>query len=244
MSYCGWTKSCSCAPGKYWDDKNSCCKGDAISGAWPKPSAGVYGSVTAKLGAFCACSPYKIVAYDASHSYCQASLKNVVFLAPLEIAAELKLKAGAAIDVKAGCSVALKHTCAGLAGLYLESCSDAVSLFNTGDYGLAVGSEGVVGALAVGILKTVKNFTCWLGITKCATYDCVSYCTKGCKNYIDVKGKVGGFISGLVGFCVLPDVIYTVGAAGSIVTVGVKGLLCIVGNIIKAVLSTFDCGCA
>ncbi|KAI5466313.1 hypothetical protein BGZ63DRAFT_420808 [Mariannaea sp. PMI_226] len=244
MTYCSWTKSCSCAPGMYWDRKAGRCKGTALEGAWPMPSLAIYGSVDAKLGAFCARSPYEIVPYHASHSYCKASVENVVFLAPIEIEAELKLKAGLEIDIKVDCSIALKQTCAGLAGLYLESVHDAVALFNTEVYGLAVHAEGVVGALTGGILKAVKSLTCLLGVTECHPYDCVSYCTKGCKNYIDVKGEVGGLISGLVGFIVLPDVIYIVGAAGSIITVAVKSLLCVVGLVVNSLLSNFNCNCA
>ncbi|KAH7022921.1 hypothetical protein EDB80DRAFT_24132 [Ilyonectria destructans] len=243
MSYCSWTKACSCNPGQSWDSKKSCCSGTVKTGAWPKPSVSVYGSVDAKLGAFCACSPYKIVKYNSKHAYCQASIKNVVFLAPLEIEAELKVYAGAAINVKAGCSVSLKNTCGALAGLYLESCADAVTLFNTNAYGLSVSAGGVIGGIVGGVLNTVKDLTCWLGLTKCATYDCVSYCTKGCKNYIDIKGSVGGYLNGLIGFCVLPDVLLFVGAAGSIVNVAIEHLQCLVGNIIKSILSTFDCGC-
>ncbi|KPM43873.1 hypothetical protein AK830_g2684 [Neonectria ditissima] len=243
MSYCGWTKACACPPGKSWNSKKSACTGSVITGAWPKPSVSVYGSVDAKLGAFCACSPYKIVKYSAKHSYCQASLKNVVFLAPVEIEAEIAVYAGAAIDVTAGISVSLKNTCGGLAGLYLGSVTDAVALFNTGAYGLSVTADNVVGALVVGLLSSFKSLTCKLGITRCPTYDCVSYCTKGCKNYIDVKGTVGGFLQGLVGFCVLPDVLLFVGSAGSIITVTIEGLLCLVGNILKSVLGIFSCNC-
>lgn len=243
MSYCSWTRSCSCPPGQSYSSKKSSCTGTALTGAWPKPPASAYGSVHADLAAFCACSPYEIVPYDASHAYCKASLTNVVFLAPVEITAEVKLRAGASIDVSS-CSKALKHTCAGLSGLYLSSASNAAALFNTGTYGLSVTSSSVVDAFAVGILDKIKGLTCWLGLTQCAAYDCVSYCAEGCRNYVDVRGQVGGYISGLVGFCVLPDVIYTVGAAGKVVTVGVEGLLCVVGKVVKSVLSTFDCGCA
>ncbi|KAH7163147.1 hypothetical protein B0J13DRAFT_30732 [Dactylonectria estremocensis] len=242
MSYCAWTKACSCSPGLSYDSKKGCCTGTAMSGAWPKPSASVYGSVNAKLGAYCACSPYKIVKYDSSHSYCKASVKNVVFLAPIEIDAEIKVYGGATISI-GSCSVALKNTCGGLAGLYLESVTDAVALFNSAKFGLSVSAGGVVGGIVGGIVNTVKGLTCWLGLTQCATYDCVSYCTKGCKNYLDVKGSIGGHLKGLVGFCVLPDVLLIVGSAGAVINVVVEHLLCIVGNIIKSLLSTFDCGC-
>ncbi|KAK7424915.1 hypothetical protein QQX98_000191 [Neonectria punicea] len=243
MSYCGWTKACACPPGKSWDSKKSRCTGTVITGAWPKPSVSVYGSVDAKLGAFCACSPYKIVKYNPKHAYCQASLENVVFLAPLEIEAEIVVYAGGLIDITADISVSLKNTCGGLAGLYLGSVTDAVALFNTNTYGLSVTADNVVGALVSGLLSTVKSLTCLLGLTRCPTYDCVSYCTKGCKNYIDVKGTVGGLLQGLVGFCVLPDVLLFVGSAGNIITVTIEGLLCLVGNILKSLLGIFSCNC-
>ncbi|CAM1506837.1 Fc.00g064780.m01.CDS01 [Cosmosporella sp. VM-42] len=241
MSYCPWTKACACKPGKHWDQKKGCCVGDEYKGAWPKPSVDVYASVDVKLGAYCARSPYKIVKYNSKHAYCQAGLNTVTFLASVGIDAEIKLL-GAEIDVDADISVALKNVCAGLAGLYLESVVDAVALFNTNKYGYGVLPKDVIGAVTVGIFQTIKNVSCFLGLTKC-NYDCVSYCTKGCGNYIDVVGQVGGYIKGLAGFCILPNVVLVVCATGKVVTHAIEGLLCIVGRVLESLLSTFNCGC-
>ncbi|KAM5355928.1 hypothetical protein ACJ41O_002574 [Fusarium nematophilum] len=243
MSYCPWTKACSCPPGQSWDGTGKKCAGTVIKGCWPKPEPTKYTSVKVKLGAYCAASPYKIVKYDAGHAYCQATLHTVVFLAPLDIDAEISLFGGKLIDVKAKISVALKNVCAGLAGLYLEDVLDAVALFNTHQFGLAVRPTDVVGGLVYAVINLLSNLTCLLGLGKCSVYDCVSYCTKGCKNYIDVKGTIGGYIGGLVGFCIVTDVILFISKVGAILTVTIEGLLCIVGNILQSLLSIFNCGC-
>ncbi|KAF7562208.1 hypothetical protein G7046_g1922 [Stylonectria norvegica] len=241
MSYCPWTKACACVPGKHFDQKKGYCVGDEIKGCWPKPTVDVYAEVDIKLGAYCAKSPYKICKYDAKHEYCQVGLHTVTFLAAAEIGAEIDL-IGLDIDVEADISVGLKNTCAGLAGLYLESVTDALVLFNTNQYGYGVLPGGVIGGVTTGLLQTVGSVTCFLGLTQC-NYDCVSYCTKGCHNYIDVVGQIGGCLKGLVGFCVLPDIVLIVGATGKVVTHAIEGLLCIVGQLVKSLLSTFNCGC-
>ncbi|OAQ72540.1 hypothetical protein VFPPC_15156 [Pochonia chlamydosporia 170] len=240
MSYCPWTKACACAPGQKLDLKTKACVGKKLEGAWPKPDISIYASADVKLGAFCAKSPTKIVKYNPKHEYCQASLLTVVFAAVADI--ELELKADVEIDLKANISADLKNVCGALTGLYLESVVDAVVAFNTDLLGLAVIEADVQASLGLGLLKLVKGLTCKLGLTKC-NYDCVAYCTKGCPQYIDVVGELGGRITGLVGFCILPNVILVVNSLKVVVNVVVEGLLCLVGGLIKTILSTFDCNC-
>lgn len=243
MSYCPWTRACSCPPGQAWDGKARKCSGKVLTGYWPKPVASVYVDVDVKLGAYCAASPYKIVKYDVGHAYCQASIYNVVFLAPIEIDAEISLLGGKLIDVRARISVALKSVCAGLAGLYIESVDDAVVLFNTYKYGYAVRPRDVVGGLVYAVIDLLNGLTCALGLGGCKVYDCVSYSTKGCKNYIDVRGTIGGYIGGLVGFCLVNDAILVVGKVGVIITITVNSLLCIVGSLLRSLLGLFNCLC-
>ncbi|KAI8690993.1 hypothetical protein LRP88_08270 [Fusarium phalaenopsidis] len=243
MSYCPWTRACSCPPGQAWDGKARKCTGKVITGCWPKPSPSAFVDVKVKLGAYCAASPYKIVKYNAHHAYCQASLLNVVFLAPLEIDAEISLLGGKLIDINARISLALKNVCGGLAGLYLENVLDAVALFNTNKYGYAVRPGDVVGGLLYAVVDLLSGLTCALGLGGCKVYDCVSYCTKGCKNYIDVKGTIGGYINGLIGFCLVNDVILIVNKVGAILTVTVNSLLCIVGSLLRSLLGIFSCNC-
>ncbi|KID90063.1 hypothetical protein MGU_02768 [Metarhizium guizhouense ARSEF 977] len=240
MIYSPWTKCCNCPTGQWLDLRNKTCVGDKIVGAWPKPDPTVYASVNIKLGAFCAAAPNKIVPYDEKHEWCQASLLNIVFLADIAIA--LELTPGVEIDVNANISVALKEVCAALSGLYLESVVDAVVAFNTDVLGLAVVEADIEASLGLGLFNIIKNLTCKLGIGKC-NFDCVAYCTKGCPNYIDVVGELGGRITGLVGICILPKVILVVNSLKVVVNVVVDSLLCLVGGIIKTVLSTFDCHC-
>ncbi|KAF5711351.1 hypothetical protein FMUND_8985 [Fusarium mundagurra] len=245
MSYCPWTKACSCPPGQSWDGKAKKCAGKKTSGCWPKPSASVYAGagVDVKLGAYCAASPYKIVKYDTKHAYCQASLKNTVFLAPLSIGAEVALYGGAAINVKGQLSASLKTVCGGLAGLYLESSADAVALFNTNKYGYAVRPGSVTGGLVYAVVDFVKSITCFLGLGNCQVYDCVSYCSKGCKNYVDVRGSIGGYVNGLVGFCIVKDTVLFVNKVGACVSVKIQGLIRIVASIHVSLKGIFGCNC-
>ncbi|KAH8177738.1 hypothetical protein LIA77_02820 [Sarocladium implicatum] len=252
MGYCAWTKACSCSPGLSYDKSAGKCVGKKITGAWPKPSLDVHGDVGVKLGAYCAASPTKICKYDSKHKYCQAGLGTVTFVADAALAAELELLAGAEIDLSAGAGISagLKGVCAGLSGLYLESAADAVALFNTAEFGLGVGVKvggGLFGGLMTSLTGVVGGSSCMLGMGGCQR-DCVSYCESGCGNYLEVGGKVGGkvggLISGLVGFCVVDGAIQIVGKAGAIVSVAVDSMLCVVGNIMTAVLSTFDCNCS
>ncbi|KAK9439065.1 hypothetical protein VB005_07214 [Metarhizium brunneum] len=240
MTYSPWAKSCSCDPGQWLDLGKNTCVGDKIVGAWPEPNTTVYASVNILLGTFCAAAPNKIVPYDKKHEWCQASTLTIVFIADIAIA--LELTAGVEIDVNANISVALKEVCAALSGLYLESVVDAVIAFNTDFLGLAVIEADIEASLGLSLFSIIKNLTCKLGIGKC-NFDCVAYCTKGCPNYIDVVGELGGRITGLVGICILPKVILVVNSLKVVVNVVVDSLLCLVGGIIKTVLSTFDCHC-
>ncbi|KHN99965.1 uncharacterized protein MAM_01889 [Metarhizium album ARSEF 1941] len=240
MSYCPWTKACACPPGQKLDLETKTCVGDVLRGAWPEPDVSVYASVGVTLGKFCAFSPTKIVKYDPNHEYCQANLHNVAFLADIAIAAEIAHLVE--IDVNANISAELKNVCAALTGLYIEDVLDAVVAFNTDLLGLAVVEADIKASLGVGIFNLVNSLTCRLGLGGC-NYDCVAYCTKGCPNYVDVVGELGGRITGLVGFCILPKVILVVNSLKVVVSVVVDGLLCLVGGVIRTVLSTFNCHC-
>ncbi|KZZ96063.1 hypothetical protein AAL_04359 [Moelleriella libera RCEF 2490] len=245
MSYCPWTKACSCPPGQKLDLNANICIGDVIKGAWPEPDISVYATVGVSLGTYCAKSPTKICKYDAKHEYCQASLTTITFVASASIALEIAGKVE--VDVGANISADLKNVCGGLTGLYLESVIDACILFNTDTYGLgsvlADVEAGVGFSLGLGsIFGSINSWTCKFGWGNCKA-DCVSKCTKGCKNYLDVVGEVGAHIGGLVGLCILPNVILCVGVATKIVAHVVDGLLCLVGTIIKTVLSTYNCNC-
>lgn len=240
MSYCPWTKSCSCAPGQTLDLVANICVGDVLTGAWPEPDVSVFATVDVKLGTFCAASPTKIVKYDPHHEYCQASLNTVTFCGAADI--ELEIAAQVEIDLNANISADLKNVCAGLSGLYLESLVDAVIAFNTDILGLATISADVRANLSLGLLKIVNGLTCKLGLGKC-NFDCVAHCAKGCKNYIDVDAEIGAEINGLVGLCILPNVVLTINAAKHIVAHVIDSLLCLVGGIVKSLLSTFDCHC-
>lgn len=167
-------------------------------------------------------------------------MSTVTFCAPADI--ELEIAAEADIDIHANISADLKNVCAALHGLYIESVVDAVIAFNTDILGLATVTADVQANLPLGLLELVKGVACNLGLGKC-NYDCVAYCAKGCKNYIDVGAEIGASIKGLAGFCILPKVILTVNATRHIVAHVVDGLLCLVGGLIKTVLSTFDCHC-
>ncbi|KAH7328716.1 hypothetical protein B0I35DRAFT_418145 [Stachybotrys elegans] len=250
MSYCPWTRACSCQPGMSYDKGKSACTGAAIKGAWPKPSLKAYASVGVELGTYCAASPTKIVKYDAKHKYCKASLENVAFCAPKTIEKDLA-SVGAGVEINLGASIGadLKHVCAGLSGLYLGSVTDAVALFNTNRFGLGL-SAGLGVGFGSNIFSSIKTLPCLVGLSRC-NQDCVSYCTKGCGNYLDVGGSIGGSvggsiggsISGLVGFCALPDVLLTISAAGQLVSTTIDGLLCVVGGVLTTILKTFDCNC-
>ncbi|GAO15534.1 uncharacterized protein UV8b_02982 [Ustilaginoidea virens] len=240
MSYCPWTKSCSCAPGQKLDPIAKVCVGAQLTGAWPEPDVSVYATANVKLGTFCAISPTRIVKYNPKHEYCQASLDTITFVALADI--EVEVAALVEIDLNANISVELKNVCAALSGLYLKSLVDAVVLFNTNAFGLLTLVADVQANLSVGLLGLVNGLTCKLGLGNCK-YDCVAYCTKGCKNYVEVVGEVGGHITGLVGLCILPKIILVIGVGQQIVEYVVESLLCLVGGLVKTVLSTFNCHC-
>lgn len=241
MGYCPWTKACSCPPGQKLDLKvTKGCVGDKIVGAWPEPDINVHGAVNVKLATFCAASPTKIVKYNPKHQYCQAGLDTIAFVALASI--EIEVAAEVEIDIHANISADLKNVCAALSGLYLESVVDAVVAFNTGVLGLVAVDADIKASLGLDLLKIVNGLTCKLGVGKC-NYDCVAYCTKGCPNYIDVVGDLGGRITGLVGLCILPKVILVVNSLKVVVNLVVDQLLCLVGGLIKTVLSTFNCNC-
>ncbi|KAG6992659.1 hypothetical protein FocnCong_v018733 [Fusarium oxysporum f. sp. conglutinans] len=233
MSYCPWTKACSCPPGQSWDGKAKKCAGKKASGCWPKPSASVYAGagVDVKLGTYCAASPYKIVKYDTKHAYCQASLKNTVFLAPLSIGAEVALYGG------------VRHQRQGSAERQPQGPADAVALFNTNKYGYAVRPGSVTGGLVYAVVDFVKSITCFLGLGNCQVYDCVSYCSKGCKNYVDVRGSIGGYVNGLVGFCIVKDTVLFVNKVGACASVKIQGLIRIVASIHVSLKGIFGCNC-
>ncbi|KAK4081947.1 hypothetical protein PCL_07104 [Purpureocillium lilacinum] len=246
MTYCPWAKSCSCKPGLHLDINTKKCTGKAIVGAWLEPKIDVFASKGVKLATFCAISPYKIVKYDASHEYCQAGPNTIAFVAAASILLEIEAYAHAAIDVTANISADLKATCAGLASLYVATAVEAVALFNTDVFALAAVKADVDAKLIVGLFAKVKGLLCGLGLGKCKV-DCVSYCTKGCKNFIDVgldvDVHIGAQLEALVGLCILPNVLLIVGKAHAIITVAVDGLLCLVGGLIKLIVSTYDCHC-
>ena len=243
MSYCPWTKSCSCSPGQEWDAAANICVGELIVGAWPAPEVEVFASVDVQLANFCAASPTKVCKYNTMHEYCQASVNTITFVAGAEIEAEVELLGLAEIDVEADISADLKAVVAGLHGLYIEKATDAALLFNTDKFGLASIATDVDTALNVGFLTKITALTCNLGFGTCRR-DCVSFSQKGCANHIDVGAEVGAQIGGIVGLCILPSVILCVNSAKATVSVAVEHLLCTVGNIVKFVLHTFDCHCS
>ncbi|KAK0383094.1 hypothetical protein NLU13_9008 [Sarocladium strictum] len=247
MSYCPWTKACSCSPGQSYDKSKSACVGKKITGAWPKPSLNAHGEVGVKLDAYCAASPTKVCRYDSKHEYCKAGLDTVTFVADAAIGAELDLLAGAEIDLSAGVGISadLKGICAGLSGLYLGNVVDAVALFNTANFGLGAGVKvggGLFGSIMAQVGGYVGGASCMLGLGGCQR-DCVSFCEAGCGNFIDVGGKVGGLISGLAGFCIVDGALKIVNGVGAVVSVTVDGLLCVVGKILTSLLSAFNCNC-
>ncbi|OAR00952.1 hypothetical protein LLEC1_01681, partial [Akanthomyces lecanii] len=157
--------------------------------------------------------------------------------------AEVKALGGADIDVNASISAELKAVTAGLHGLYLEKAEDAVAMFNTKVYGLHLLDIDVSADVQVGGVTKTESALCKLGLGSCQR-DCVSFSQKGCANHIDIGAEVGAQITGMVdGVCILPSVILCSTKAKVLVSVAVEHLLCIVGNVIKTVMSSFDCHC-
>ncbi|RCI15503.1 hypothetical protein L249_3542 [Ophiocordyceps polyrhachis-furcata BCC 54312] len=236
MSYCPWTKACACPAGQKLDVKSKKCVGRSITGAWPKPSADRYSTHGVRLGSYCAASPYRIVAYNAGHRYCQAGLDTITFVASADIALELAGLVDVDIDIDAHISAQLKAVVAGLVSLYLESSIDAVALFNTDAFGLGV---DVSAHASVGILDDIF---CAIGLGKCHV-DCVSYCSKGCKNFIDVDADIGAGLQGLVGLAILPDVLLVVNSSKIVVSIAVNSLLCLLGGLLKSLVSSLGGHC-
>lgn len=241
MSYCSWTKSCACPPGQKLDLRSKKCAGKRRTGAWPEPKTDVYASKGVKLATYCAVSPYRIVKYSPKHEYCQAGLNTIAFVAAADIAVEIGALAD--IDVKANISADLRAVVAGLAGLYLENVIDAVVLFNTNAFGHSVAQADVAAHVSLGLLGNLRGLFCAVGLGQC-NFDCVSYCTKGCKNYIDVGAEVGASLESLVGLCVLPNVLLVANAARSVVTIAVDGLLCLVSGLLGGLLPLLNCNCS
>jgi len=248
MAYSPWLKSCSCAPGLSFDIDRKTCVGTPITGPWPQPKCEATG-VTIVLGQFCALTPTKFVKYDPHHQWCQASLDTITFCAEASLEIELAaLGVGVDLDVEIEVetstiiSADLRATCAGLAGLYVEAVADAVVLFNTGVFGYGAVVADVQASLTAGIFAKLSSVACFLGLGQCQ-FDCVSYCSRGCKNYIDVVGPLGGQITGFVGLTILPQVIYIVNSAHVVVTLVVEDLLCVIGRLVKSLLTNYNCGC-
>ncbi|PTB67006.1 hypothetical protein BBK36DRAFT_1168521 [Trichoderma citrinoviride] len=231
MAYSPWTKACACPPGQSYDTTKKTCSGTALAGAWPLPKCDASGSKVA-LSAFCAISPVKFTKYDATHAWCQVALDTFTFCAEAEIEAEISaLGLGVNLDVEldlsltSSISATLRSTSAGLASLFIETLAEAVVIFNTKVFGLASVAVDVEASLSVGVFAQLQSVACLLGIGKCQ-FDCVSFSTKGCHNYIDVVGALGGRLAGFVGVTILPDVILSVSSSNVVTSLVVKDLLC------------------
>lgn len=231
MAYSPWVKACECLPGMSFDTTSKSCSGNALSGAWPAPQCDSAGAEVA-LSAFCAISPTKFTKYDATHAWCQVALDTFTFCAEADIEAEISaLGLGINLDVEldisltATISAALRSTSAGLAALYIEELAQAVVIFNTNAFGYAVVAADVEASLTTSIFAQLSATACLLGLGKCQ-FDCISYNTMGCHNYIDVVGALGGRLAGFVGVTILPDVILSLSSTKVYTNLVVKDLLC------------------
>lgn len=231
MAYSPWTKACSCLPGQKYDTTQKTCSGSALAGAWPLPSCDASGAKVA-LSAFCAISPTKFTKYDATHAWCQVSIDTFTFCAEAEIEAEIAaLGLGINLDIELDISLTstisatLRSTSAALAGLFIEVLADAVVIFNTNAFGLAAVAADVEVSLTTGVFAQIEAAACLLGVGTCQ-FDCISYSTKGCHNYIDVAGALGGRLAGFVGVTILPDVILSVSSTKVVTSLVVKDMLC------------------
>ncbi|KAM0258379.1 hypothetical protein ACHAQJ_003854 [Trichoderma viride] len=232
MTYSPWVKACECPPGQSFDTTKKACSGNAMTGAWPLPQCDTAGAKVA-LDAFCAISPTKFVKYDATHAWCQVALDTFTFCAEVDIEAEISaLGLGVNLDVELDLSVTskistdLRATSAALAALYIESLAEAVVIFNTNAFGYAVVAADVEVSLTTGVFAQLQAAACLLGVGTCQ-FDCVSYNTKGCHNYIDVVGALGGRLAGFVGVTILPDVVLSLSSAKVYTNLVVKDLLCV-----------------
>ncbi|RFU74124.1 hypothetical protein TARUN_8124 [Trichoderma arundinaceum] len=231
MAYSPWVKSCSCLPGQSYDTSRKICSGTALTGAWPLPKCDASGAKVA-LSAFCAVSPTKFVKYDAAHAWCQVALTTFTFCAEVEIEAEIEAL-GLGIDLEVELDVAvtstisatLRSTSAALAGLFIEALADAVVIFNTNAFGYAVVAADVEVSLSTGVFAQIQGAACLLGLGTCH-FDCVSFSTKGCHNYIDAVGALGGRLAGFVGVTILSDVVLAVSSLKTVTSIVVKDLVC------------------
>lgn len=248
MSYSPWVKACECAPGMSYDTTSKSCGGTALSGAWPSPKCDATGAKVA-LSAFCAISPTKFTKYDATHAWCQVALDTFTFCAEVDIEAEIAaLGLGINLDVDldisltSSISAVLRGTSAGLAALYIEELAQAVVIFNTNAFGYAVVAADVEASLTTSIFAQLSATACLLGLGKCQ-FDCVSYNTMGCHNYIDVVGALGGRLAGFVGVTILPDVILSLSSAKVYTNLVVKDLLCASLRIDTPLISQYKYTC-
>ncbi|KAL7935366.1 hypothetical protein V8C35DRAFT_299278 [Trichoderma chlorosporum] len=231
MAYSPWTKACSCLPGQLYDTTQKTCTGAAMGGAWPLPQCGASGSKVA-LGAFCAISPTKFTKYDATHAWCQVGVETFTFCADVDIEAEIAaLGLGVNLNVELDISLTskisadLRSTSAALASLFVETLAEAVVIFNTNAFGLAVVAADVEVSLTTGVFAQLQSVACLLGFGTCQ-FDCVSYSTLGCHNYIDVVGALGARLSGLVGLTIVSDTILSISSTKVVKTLVVKDMLC------------------
>jgi hypothetical protein len=232
MSYSPWVKSCSCPPGQSFDTTSKACSGTAMTGSWPLPKCDTSGAKVA-LSAFCAISPTKFVKYDATHAWCQVALDTFTFCAEADIEAEISvLGLGINLDVELDISVTstistdLRGTSAALASLYIDSLAEAFVIFNTNAFGYAVVAADVEASLTTSVFAQLQAAACLLGLGACQ-FDCVSYNTKGCHNFIDVAGALGGRLAGFVGVTILPDVVLSLNSVNVYTNLVVKDLLCV-----------------
>ncbi|KAL7946012.1 hypothetical protein V8C42DRAFT_357593 [Trichoderma barbatum] len=248
MAYSPWTKACSCLPGQKYDTTSKTCSGLALSGAWPLPKCDASGSTVA-LSAFCAISPTKFTKYDATHAWCQATIETFTFCAELEIEHEITaLGLGIDLEIELDISLAssisatLRSTSAALASLFIEVLAEAVVIFNTNAFGLAAVAADVEASLTIGVFAQLQSTACLLGLGTCH-FDCISYSTKGCRNYIDVVGALGGRIAGFVGVTILPDVVLSVSSTKTVTSLVVKDMLCTSHKLNTPLISEYKYTC-
>ncbi|KAH6608623.1 hypothetical protein Trco_001969 [Trichoderma cornu-damae] len=247
MAYSPWARSCSCPPGQNYDTVQKLCLGAPMKGAWPEPKCPASG-VVASLGVFCAISPTKFTKYDAAHAWCQVGVNTFTFCAQGDIEAEIAaLGLGVNKDVElnvasASTSAALRNVSAGLAGLFVETIAEAFVTFNTDAFGLDVVAADVEVSLTSSVFARIQAAACLLGLGQCH-FDCVSFCTKGCHNYIDVVGDLGGRLVGLNGVTILPDVVLSVDSSFAVVSLAIKDLLCTSHKLDQSTVRAYNYTC-
>jgi len=217
MDYSPWTRSCECRPGQSYDTNERSCGGDPHSGPWDLPKCDFSGAKVA-LAAFCAISPTKFTKYDAHHEWCQIALDTFVFCAEADIEAELlALRLGINLDVELDVSLhstisdRLRGVSGGLAAIFLELAADAFLLFDL----------DVLGLIAVNIDISLLGL---LGGGNRGKFDCVSYSTKGCHNFI--AGEIGLHLEALIGLAIIEDLIFFLDAE-IVASLAIADLICI-----------------